>query len=360
MSLNVLNEYNPKIKNIDLSNGFIEIYDQGRLGSCAINAFCAVFNYELVKALGMTQPKTSIALNNCLSMFMLSCIRNGTSTKYECNVDKKEQREKYKDIMPFRPSRYYLYYHTCNRNTINNINPNDFKDGGGTYIEKIIEKINSNGILEELPDENNNNWQLEKSLDNPLTKDEKEQKIKDLKELKKTTIKENDKQNIDALIEKYSNFSFNYTNIELTDKQKKQAEKWKNITSMKENNLIDIITIKEQSAKIYIDDIRKYLQNSKPILIGMKFNLNNQILYQFNTIIPSAINKEEEGRHMMVIVGYDDDDNAFKIRNSWGAGWGKGGYCNLSYKFFDETSNIDYDIELYVLNLDLTKYPKTV
>jgi hypothetical protein len=364
----VLNEYNPNIKEIDLSDGFIEIYDQGSLGSCAINAFCALFNYELVRALGMTQPNTSIAINNCLSMFMLSCIRNGTSTKYECNVVNKEKRETYKDIMPFRPSRYYLYYHTCNRNTINNINPNDFKDGGGTYIEKIIEKINSNGILEELPDENNNNWQLEKSLDDPLTTDEKEKKIEHLKGLKKPTTNKNDTQNIDALIEKYSNFSFNYTNIKLTDKQIKQAEKWKNIkkhnlkniTSMKENNLINIITIKENSAKISINDIRKYLQNSKPILIGMKFNLNNQILYQFNTIIPSAINEKEKGRHMMVIVGYDDDNHAFKIRNSWGAGWGKGGYCYLSYGFFDESSNINYDIELHVLNLDLTKYPKTV
>ena len=70
MSSNVLPIYNSNIKEIDLSDGFIEIYDQGQLGSCAINAFCALFNYELVRALGMAQPKTSITLNNCLSMFM--------------------------------------------------------------------------------------------------------------------------------------------------------------------------------------------------------------------------------------------------------------------------------------------------
>jgi len=65
---------------------------------------------------------------------------------------------------------------------------------------------------------------------------------------------------------------------------------------------------------------------------------------------------------MMVIVGYDDDENvkAYKVRNSWGAGWGKGGYCYLSYDFFEPQKNQESMINnLYVLNLDLNKYPKT-
>ena len=31
------------------------------------------------------------------------------------------------------------------------------------------------------------------------------------------------------------------------------------------------------------------------------------------------------------MVGYDEDIKAFKIRNSWGTDWGKGGYAWLSY-----------------------------
>ena len=406
MSLNKLNEYkyDPTIKNFDLSDGFIEIYDQGELGSCAINAFCALFNYELVRALGMAQPKTSIALNNYLSIFMLSCIRNGTSTKYKCTVVDKKAKPIYKDIKhiipfrPFRPSRYYLYYYACNRNN-NNINPNNFKNGGGSDIGLIVNAIKLHGILEELPNENDNVWQLEKSLDNPMKKTELssddpktkpeifvkitelENKITELKKKISELDNKNPKNTDDIkkikneiikteeLINNYLNLKFNYTNIyyEETSEEIIEANKWKNIKlkklidiNTKENNLINIITIKENSTKISICDIRKYLQNSKPILIGMKFNLNNQILNQFYTIIPSSINNDEKGRHMMVIVGYDDNKHAFKIRNSWGAGWGKGGYCYLSYGFFDLTSNVNYNIELYVLNLDLEKFPQTV
>jgi transcription initiation factor IIF auxiliary subunit len=35
--------------------------------------------------------------------------------------------------------------------------------------------------------------------------------------------------------------------------------------------------------------------------------------------------------HAMVIVGYDDQRNAFLLMNSWGDQWGAGGYCWVSY-----------------------------
>jgi len=51
------------------------------------------------------------------------------------------------------------------------------------------------------------------------------------------------------------------------------------------------------------------------------------------------------GGHAMTIVGYDDDDQHFKIRNSWGEGWGNGGYCWFPYsdwgKHWDAWTNID-------------------
>jgi hypothetical protein len=41
----------------------------------------------------------------------------------------------------------------------------------------------------------------------------------------------------------------------------------------------------------------------------------------------------ELGGHAMLIVGYDDSKNAFKILNSWGQNWGKQGYCWITYNF---------------------------
>jgi hypothetical protein len=364
MSVNNSNKpYNPNIKEIDLSDGFIEIYDQGQLGSCAVNAFCALFNYELVRALGMAQPKTSITLNNFLSMFMLSCIRNGTSTKYECTVVDELKRNKYNYIEPFRPSRYYLYYYACTRNNNNNIDPDDFKDGGGSHIGLIIEKVTTFGILKELPDENNNRWQLEKSFDHPITNDEKIVKINELKN--KIVLKENEKakliisdkdykkkiDDINAdigkmkkLIENYENLNID-SNINLTNSEEIiKAYKWKQINKK---------VIDSESIAINNNIIRKYLQNSKPILISMRFNQIG-LFDQLTTIYPSDIT--QNAGHMMVIVGYDDlYDNkkgAYKVRNSWGAGWGKKGYCYLSYDFFEGDASKIKSLDIININLD--------
>lgn len=39
----------------------------------------------------------------------------------------------------------------------------------------------------------------------------------------------------------------------------------------------------------------------------------------------------ERGSHAVVVVGYDDARQAFRIRNSWGTGWGQGGYAWRPY-----------------------------
>lgn len=37
------------------------------------------------------------------------------------------------------------------------------------------------------------------------------------------------------------------------------------------------------------------------------------------------------GYHCIGIVGYDDAQQAWLLRNSWGTGWGMGGYCWIAY-----------------------------
>ncbi|MER3480895.1 MAG: peptidase C1, partial [Meiothermus sp.] len=39
------------------------------------------------------------------------------------------------------------------------------------------------------------------------------------------------------------------------------------------------------------------------------------------------------GGHAMLMVGYDDGKKAFRVKNSWGTGWGEGGYVWFSYDF---------------------------
>ncbi len=41
-----------------------------------------------------------------------------------------------------------------------------------------------------------------------------------------------------------------------------------------------------------------------------------------------------KGGHAMLVVGYDNQKNAFKIINSWGEKWGNNGYCYIDYNHF--------------------------
>jgi C1A family cysteine protease len=38
--------------------------------------------------------------------------------------------------------------------------------------------------------------------------------------------------------------------------------------------------------------------------------------------------------HSIVICGYDDTKNAYKVMNSWGTTWGDAGYSWIDYDFF--------------------------
>src|SRR5207237_3271872 len=39
------------------------------------------------------------------------------------------------------------------------------------------------------------------------------------------------------------------------------------------------------------------------------------------------------GGHAVAAVGYDDAARKFIVRNSWGAGWGRDGYCLMPYGY---------------------------
>ena len=42
------------------------------------------------------------------------------------------------------------------------------------------------------------------------------------------------------------------------------------------------------------------------------------------------------GGHAVLAVGYDDADQSFIVRNSWGTGWGIKGYCTMPYGYLTD------------------------
>jgi len=42
------------------------------------------------------------------------------------------------------------------------------------------------------------------------------------------------------------------------------------------------------------------------------------------------------GGHAVMAVGYDDSQQRFIVRNSWGGGWGMKGYFTIPYAYLTE------------------------
>ncbi|MBD5213549.1 MAG: C1 family peptidase [Bacteroidales bacterium] len=56
-----------------------------------------------------------------------------------------------------------------------------------------------------------------------------------------------------------------------------------------------------------------------------------------------ATTRQEEGSlHAMLIVGYNDEDKYYILRNSWGEQWGDNGYCYISAAYIDDPDFNNY------------------
>ena len=71
---------------------------------------------------------------------------------------------------------------------------------------------------------------------------------------------------------------------------------------------------------------------------------------------PSDENANNHGLHAMLIVGYYESHKLFVVRNSWGEGWGYGGYCFMPY---DYIANEEFNIGQNYAIRGLTDYDFT-
>ncbi len=53
--------------------------------------------------------------------------------------------------------------------------------------------------------------------------------------------------------------------------------------------------------------------------------------YEYESGVYSYTSGNYEGGHAVLLVGYDDTDQCFIVKNSWGTGWGEQGYFRIDY-----------------------------
>jgi C1A family cysteine protease len=59
------------------------------------------------------------------------------------------------------------------------------------------------------------------------------------------------------------------------------------------------------------------------------------------------------GGHAVMAVGYDDAEQRFIVRNSWGTGWGMDGYCTMPYSYLTNPSLADDFWAIYAVEKPL-------
>jgi len=95
------------------------------------------------------------------------------------------------------------------------------------------------------------------------------------------------------------------------------------------------------SGENMVDEMKTLLTQQTPIIIS------TTISDQFGITDTSGsaayrehiINYSETGCHAMLVVGYSNLQNAFKVVNSWGTAWGNAGFVWIDYKAFENVAD---------------------
>jgi hypothetical protein len=86
------------------------------------------------------------------------------------------------------------------------------------------------------------------------------------------------------------------------------------------------------------NNFKGYLAQGRPVLFGAKLGDRFMRWNSANIISSDTYNNPgmQHAYHAMILVGYDDSKKAFRVRNSWGTGWGDNGSIWVDYNFFLE------------------------
>jgi hypothetical protein len=95
-----------------------------------------------------------------------------------------------------------------------------------------------------------------------------------------------------------------------------------------------------------IKEVKAQLNSGYPVIIGATadrgFVDNGWKAAGKTDYTWKSITGEQLGGHAMLVAGYDDAKEAFKVLNSWGEGWGNRGYCWISYSLFPKVVKEGY------------------
>lgn len=84
-----------------------------------------------------------------------------------------------------------------------------------------------------------------------------------------------------------------------------------------------------------VDDIKQAVANGDPVMVGIEVYPNFDSTPRTG-IIPAVGERKSRGGHALVVVGYDEENQWFIMRNSWGERFGDKGYAYMKYDILKE------------------------
>ena len=84
-----------------------------------------------------------------------------------------------------------------------------------------------------------------------------------------------------------------------------------------------------------LHQLQSCLASGYPIVFGFSVyeSFESQDVARSGVVPLPKQGEKQLGGHAVLAVGYDDGDQAFWVRNSWGGGWGQKGYCKMPYAY---------------------------
>jgi hypothetical protein len=83
------------------------------------------------------------------------------------------------------------------------------------------------------------------------------------------------------------------------------------------------------------EDIKALIADNIPVMFGARLS-DNFMTWNSDAVLSAQSSYNNVGQHAyhaLVISGYDDSKQAFKVVNSWGKSWGSAGYIWIDYSF---------------------------
>jgi C1A family cysteine protease len=127
--------------------------------------------------------------------------------------------------------------------------------------------------------------------------------------------------------------SFPYTDTDCTTQPNDAI-----IVEAAENKISDY---KGLSGENMVDEMKTLLTEQTPIIISTTLSDQFGRTNSFGSAAyrEHVVNYSETSCHAMLVVGYSNLENAFKVVNSWGTDWGNAGFVWIDFKAFENVAD---------------------